>query len=108
MISVVAFHFLAGAVHGIYLCRAHALDPGGVRFDGVRWGNDRVGPFHRALVAGKPIRGSGGLPWRDLSSQSAGTCGYRRTQRSRPPSLLDHRFHETGLMHAIHLASEAL
>ena len=38
--------------HGIYLCRAHALDPGCVRFDGVRWGGDRVGPFHRALVVG--------------------------------------------------------
>ena len=38
--------------HGIYLCRAHALDPGGVRFDGVRRGDDCVGPFHGALVLG--------------------------------------------------------
>jgi hypothetical protein len=68
LISVVALHCLAGAVTGSVFCRAHAFDPGGARFDGVRWGDDRVGHFLGALVAGKPNRGSGRLSWRCLPS----------------------------------------
>jgi hypothetical protein len=89
LISVVAISLSRRGGYRIYLCRANTLSVVALVFDGVRWGDDGVGPFHGALVTGKPNRGSGGLPRRDLSSQCAGARGYRRTQCSAPaPSLV--------------------
>ena len=53
--------------------------------------------------------------WIEVLILSLAHVGLRRGQRGEGHSFhmsamghLDHRFHETGLMHGIHLASEAL
>ena len=43
MSSVVALHCLPGTVAGSVFAVRTLLIPGGARFDGVRWGDDRVG-----------------------------------------------------------------